>query len=71
MSNNVYEPLLDSSKKFLKLKKVYRWQLKKISEMSDEDIITACHHYVEDNKLKEEWFLFREENEKYNESCFK
>ena len=29
MDENIYLPLLDSSKKFLKLKKVYRYKLKK------------------------------------------
>ena len=63
MNNSIYLPLLDSSKKFLKLKKVHRFKLKKISDMSDEEIITACHHFVEDNNLKREWNVFREQNE--------
>ena len=63
MYNSVYLPLLDSSKKFLKLKKVHRFKMKKISDMSDEELITACHHFVEDNNLKQEWYEFREENE--------
>ena len=63
MNNSIYLPLLDSSKKFLKLKKVHRIKLKKISDMSDEEIITACHHFVEDNNLNQEWYEFREKNE--------
>jgi hypothetical protein len=63
MSSTIYLPLLDSSKKFLEFKKVYRFKLKKISDMSDEEIITACHHFVEDNNLKQEWYAFREQNE--------
>ena len=64
MKNCVYPPLLDSSKKFLKLKKVYRYHLKKISEMSDREIIRACHFYVEENNLSAEWEDFRSKNEK-------
>ena len=63
MDENIYLPLLDSSKKFLKLKKVYRYKLKKVSEMSDKEIITACHRFVEDNNLHQEWNEFRDINE--------
>lgn len=63
MNKSVYLPLLDSSKKFLQLKKVYRYKLKKVSEMSDEEIITACHHFVKDNNLHQEWNDFRKQNE--------
>ncbi len=63
MKNCVYQPLSDSSRKFLKLKKVYRYRLKKVSEMSDTEIIQACHSYVEENCLNEEWEDFRERNE--------
>ena len=63
MNNSVYLPLLDSSKKFLQLKKVYRYKLKKISDMTDKEIITASHHFVEDNNLNDEWNAFRDKNE--------
>lgn len=64
MQTNIYPPLLDSSKKFLKLKKIYRYHLKKISEMDENEIIRACHFYVEENHLGEEWEAFRRNNEK-------
>lgn len=70
MRNSVYAPLLDSSKKFLQLKKVYRYKLKKISDMTDEEIITACHHFVEDNNLNDEWIKFRDKNEQIISRCF-
>ena len=63
MKNSVYQPLSESSRIFLKLKKVYRYRLKKVSEMSDTEIIQACHSYVEENLLNEEWEDFRERNE--------
>ena len=37
--------------------------MKKISAMSDGEIIRACHYYVEENGLTEEWDTFREANE--------
>ena len=44
--------------------------LKKTSEMSDSEIIRACHFYVEENGLMEEWEAFRESNEKQAEEVF-
>ncbi|MDE7361668.1 MAG: hypothetical protein K2N38_07025 [Oscillospiraceae bacterium] len=58
------EQLADISREFLKMKKVYRWHLKKISELSDTSVIHVCHRYVEENRLKDEWKEFREEREK-------
>ena len=63
MKTQIYLPLLDSSKKYLKLKKVYRYHMKKIADMSDNEIIQACHRYVEENHLNDEWKAFRTENE--------
>lgn len=61
---NVIDPLLlDSSIKFLKLKKVYRYHLKKISDMTDEEIIRACHFYVWEHYLVDEFAAFRAQNE--------
>lgn len=63
MKREVDQPLADCSRSFLIAKKVYRYRLKKISEMSDSEIIRACHYYVEENSLTEEWVVFREINE--------
>lgn len=63
MRNVIDLPLLDSSKKYLRLKKVYRYHLKKISDMTDAEIISACHRYVWDNRLVGEWETFRAQNE--------
>lgn len=63
MKRYVYAPLLDSSKKFLKLKRVHRYHMKKISDMSDVEIIRVCHFYVHEHNLLDEWEMFREQNE--------
>lgn len=57
--------LADISREFLKMKKVYRWQMTKVSELSDNGVIHACHCYVEENRLEDEWKEFRESREKY------
>ncbi len=58
------EQLADISREFLKMKKVYRRHLKKISELSDTSVIHVCHCYVEENRLNDEWTEFLEEREK-------
>lgn len=55
--------LAEISREFFRNRKVYKFKMKKVSEMSDKDVITACHHFVEDNRLNDEWYNFREEKE--------
>ncbi len=55
--------LAEISREFFKIHKVHRYRMKKVSEMSDKDVITFCHHFVEDNRLNDEWYNFREEKE--------
>ncbi len=54
--------IADLSRNFLKNHKVTRYRMKKISEMNDQDVITACHWYCEENNLVGEWNDFRKEN---------
>ncbi len=63
MKNESIVPLAECSRFFLQSKKIYRYRMKKISAMSDGEIIRACHYYVEENGLTEEWDTFREANE--------
>lgn len=57
--------LAEISREFLKMKKVYRRHLKKISDLCDTGVIHACHCYVEENRLNDEWEEFRESRETY------
>ena len=68
MKNESIVPLAECSRLFLQSKKVYRYRLKKISGMTDSEIIRACHFYVEENGLTDEWESFREANEKASHS---
>jgi len=54
------------SREFLHQKKVFRYRLKKISEMNETEIISACHFYVENHHLHDEWNHFIDEKEKQN-----
>ncbi len=55
--------LAEISREFLKNHKVNRYRMKKVSEMSDNDVITACHWFCEENHLNDEWWAFRETKE--------
>lgn len=52
------------SREFLKKHNIIRYRMKKISEMNDQEVITACHWYCEENNLIVEWNNFRKENNK-------
>lgn len=52
------------SREFLKKHNIIRYRMKKISEMNDQEAITACHWYCEENNLIVEWNNFRKENNK-------
>ena len=51
------------SRAFLQERRVYRYHLKKVSEMSDRDVIEVCHRYCEEQHLAAEWHAFRAERE--------
>lgn len=53
------------SREFLKKHKVYKYRTKKVEEMDDEQVISACHWYYEENNLAEEFHNYcnREWNE--------
>ena len=60
--------LAEISRQFLKEHKVYKYRMKKVSEMTDDDVIRYCHWYCEENHLNDEWNSFRnriESNYKY------
>jgi len=40
------------------MKKVYRYRLKKISDMDDAEVIRACHWWYTENHLEEEYRSF-------------
>ena len=60
--------LADMSYRFLHNRDVHKYRMKKIGDMTDEEIISNCHFFCEENGLTDEWRAFREEEEgKY---CF-
>ena len=63
--------LADISRQFLKEHKVYKYRMKKVSEMSDDEVIRYCHWYYEENRLNDEWRVFRDSIESnYRYCCY-
>ena len=59
-----YENLLAViSRDFLKIKKVYTYRMKKVADMTEDEVIRNCHFYCEENNLIAEWNEFREKVE--------
>ena len=55
--------LAEISREFFKYKKIYTYRMQKISDMSDEELITYCHWYCEDNCIVGEFMDFRKKIE--------
>ena len=57
------------SRDFLQAKKVTKYRMKKIADMTDDEVISNCHFYCEENKLISEWNEFREKAEAEYRYC--
>ena len=61
--------LTDISRQFFKEHKVFKYRMKKVSEMSDDDVIRYCHLYYEENRLNDEQRVFRNSIESNYRYC--
>ena len=50
----------DIARAYFKTKKIYRYRMKKISEMSDDEVIQKCHWWYEENDLADDYRMFEE-----------
>ena len=57
------------SRDFLQTKKVTKYRMKKIADMTDDEVISNCHFYCEENNLISEWNEFREKAESEYRYC--
>lgn len=51
----------ESSREFFKSHKIYRYRIKNIEKMSDQEVTQKCHLYCEKNNLVHEWQRFVEQ----------
>jgi hypothetical protein len=56
------------SRDYLHIKKVAKYRMKKVANMTDDEVISICHFYCEENNLIAEWNQFREKSE--SEYCY-
>ena len=46
------------AREYFKYKKVYRYRMKKISDMTDAEVIEKCHFWQEENNMVEDYWNF-------------
>lgn len=61
--------LADISLCFFNQNKVYKYRMKKVSEMNDDELIQFCHWYCEENNLTKEFNKMRKEVESQHCYC--
>ena len=61
--------LANISRDFFKIKKVNKYRMKKVEDMTDVEVISNCHFYCEENNLIDEWKQFREKSESEYRYC--
>lgn len=61
--------LADISHRFLLLQNVYKYRMKKIEDMTDDEIISCCHCFCEENHLIKEWETYRNNIEAQYRYC--
>ena len=61
--------LADISRQFLKDKNVYRYRTKKVADMTDDEVISNCHFFCEENNLRDEWKAYRKKEESKYRYC--
>lgn len=59
----------DVSRNFFRTKKVTKYRMKKIADMTDYEVISSCHIYCEENNLVSEWKEFSEKVESEYHYC--
>lgn len=61
--------LADISRQFFKDKKIYSYRMRKVEDMTDDEVVRFCHWFCEDNRLTEEFNDFRDKIESQYNYC--
>lgn len=61
--------LADISRHFFKDKKIYSYRMRKVADMTDDEVVRFCHWFCEDNRLTEEFNDFRDKIESQYNYC--
>ncbi len=46
------------AREYFKSKKIYKYRMKKVSDMSDEEVIQKCHWWQEENNMVDDYWIF-------------
>ena len=46
------------AREYFKSKKVYKYKMRKISDMNDEEVIQKCHFWQEENNMVDDYWNF-------------
>ncbi len=52
------------AREYFASKKVFRYRMKKISDMTDNEVITKCHCWQEENNMVDDYWEFVDSFEK-------
>lgn len=62
--------LANISRDYLRKRGIYQYRMKKVADMTDDEVISACHRYCEDYQLVTEWQEVRGKAESEYRYCF-
>ena len=57
------------SRNFFEHKKITKYRMKKVEDMTDAEVISCCHFYCEENNMIIEWNIFRKKAESEYRYC--
>jgi len=58
MSSNNELDYSKIAREYFKRKKVYKYRMKKVSDMTDEEVIQKCHAWQEENNMVDDYWNF-------------
>ena len=64
MNRNDAESVVDyavAARAYFEYHRVFRYRLKKISEMSDSEVVQKCHFWQEENNMVQDYWNFIKE----------
>ncbi|MBR5288854.1 MAG: hypothetical protein IKU34_09760 [Clostridia bacterium] len=52
----------DAARAYFKYHRVFRYGLKKITDMTDSEVVQKCHFWQEENNMVQDYWSFVKEN---------
>ena len=58
MSSNKELDYAKIAREYFKSKKIYKYRMKKICDMTDDEVIQKCHAWQEENSMVDDYWIF-------------